>query len=256
MERPHDSFHEVFEPIVMGVVSPRGQNRERIPNEDSLDFEFDETNLFQADRFPGRDRIEGGPRVNYGLKYSAYGGTLGRFTATVGQSWHAFPDGEFSPTSGMDEKLSDYIGRVTIRPNENLDLLYRFRLDKDSLKAQRNNLAVAVGPPLLRLSGNYLSLAGSPLENGGADATETLQMALSSSFSRYWTIGAETRYDLDSTSDPIEIGGSLDYEDECMAVALTAAREYTYDRDYEGGFRVALRVVLKTLGEAQTSAGQ
>lgn len=256
LERPHDTFHEVFEPIVMGVVSPRGQNRERVPNEDSLDFEFDETNLFRSDRFPGHDRIEGGPRVNYGMKYAAYGGTLGRFTVTVGQSWHAFPDGGFSATSGMDEALSDYIGRVTIRPNENLDLLYRFRLDKDNLKAQRNNLALAVGPPILRMTGNYLSLAGSPLESGGVQATETLQMAVSSAFSRYWTIGAQTRYDLNASSGPIEVGGSVDYEDECMAVALTGVREYTYDRDYEGGFRVALRVVLKTLGEVQTSAGQ
>jgi LPS-assembly protein len=256
LERTHPSFHEVVEPIVMGVLTPRGQNRERIPNEDSVDFEFDETNLFQVDRFPGHDRVEGGPRINYGLQYAAYGGTLGRFTATVGQTWHAYPDGAFSPASGLDEQMSDYIGRITVRPGENLDIVYRFRLDKDNLKAQRNTVSASIGPPLLRLSGNYLSLAGAPLDDGGVRPAETLEASLTSAFSRYWTVEARTRYDLIEDSDPLEIGGGLTYEDECIAVAFSGSHEYTRDRDYEGGFRVALRVVLKTLGEVKTSAGQ
>lgn len=256
LERSHTSYHEVIEPIVMGVISPRGQNLDRVPNEDSLDFEFDETSLFQIDRFPGYDRIENGPRINYGLRYSAYGSAFGRLGALIGQSWRAWPDGGFRPGSGMDEQFSDYVGRVTLRPNDNLDMVYRFRLDKDTLEAKRNNLSLAVGPPILRLGVDYLSLEGTPLDEGGAEPTDSLSTSLTSAFSRYWTARMHARYDLTEDGGPLSVGGGLSYEDECLRVDLSGAREYTYDRDYEGGYRVGLRLVLKTLGEVQTSAGQ
>ena len=45
-----------------------GQNKNaQIPNEDSLDFEFTDQNLFSLNRFPGIDRLEGGARANVGL---------------------------------------------------------------------------------------------------------------------------------------------------------------------------------------------
>ncbi|MBL6946376.1 MAG: LPS-assembly protein LptD, partial [Rhodospirillales bacterium] len=44
---------QVFEPMASMIVSPYGGNPDTIPNEDSQDFEFDDTNLFAANRFPG-----------------------------------------------------------------------------------------------------------------------------------------------------------------------------------------------------------
>ena len=52
-------------------VAPTWGNTRNIPNEDSSDFEFDETNLFEPDRFPGLDRVDTGTRVAYGLRFSS-----------------------------------------------------------------------------------------------------------------------------------------------------------------------------------------
>lgn len=255
LERAHDSYHEVLEPIVMGVVSPRGQNRDRIPNEDSLDFEFDESNLFEANRFTGYDRIENGPRVSYGLRYSAYGSGFGRVSTIIGQSWRAWPDGAFRPNSGVDEQFSDYVGNVSLQPSDNFDLVYRFRLDKDTLETKRNNLALNIGPPVLNLDLDYLSLEGAPLEDGGARTTKSLSAEVRSKVSRYWTIGLNSRHDLTAGGGPVRAGGSVEYEDECLWVDLAATRDFTYDRDYEGDFRISLRVTLKTLGVIETQSG-
>lgn len=57
----------------MGVVAPNSRNSDKIPNEDSSDLDFDDTNLFAEKRFVGFDMFEPGSRLNYGLKWSMYG---------------------------------------------------------------------------------------------------------------------------------------------------------------------------------------
>lgn len=52
MIRDDGSVRQTIEPIVLGVVSPYGGNPNDIPNEDSLAFQFDATNLLTASRFP------------------------------------------------------------------------------------------------------------------------------------------------------------------------------------------------------------
>lgn len=253
MERDHQSYNEVLEPIVMGVISPRGQNPGEIPNEDSLDFEFDDTNLFSANRFTGWDRVEGGPRVNYGLRWGAFGRSFGQIETLFGQSYHANDEGLFTEGSGLDDTFSDYVGRVLFKPNDNIDLVYRFRLDKEDFTPQRNEVGARVGSPLLRVGVTYTALAGQPLSEGGVNEREDLGVTVLSEVSRSWRVGAEWRHDLASDGGPRRIGGLIEYEDECFVFSLDGAREYTYDRDYEGGYAVAMRLSFKTLGDISTS---
>lgn len=253
MERDHESYNEVLEPIIMGIISPRGQNPAEIPNEDSLDFEFDDTNLFSANRFTGWDRVEGGPRVNYGLRWGAFGRSFGQIETLIGQSYRANDEGLFAEGSGLNDTFSDYVGRVLFKPNDNIDLTYRFRLDREDFSLQRNELGATVGPAPFRVGVTYTALAGRPLSEGGANEREDLGVTVLSEVSRYWRLGAEWRHDLTSDGGPRRIGGLIEYEDECFVFSLDGAREYTYDRDYEGGYAVALRLSFKTLGDIRTS---
>ena len=84
--RTQGNISQVIEPIVAVIAAPYGGNPVEIPDEDSQSFEFDDTNLFSANRFSGLDRWEGGNRVNYGLKFGAYGLGGGNSSALVGQS--------------------------------------------------------------------------------------------------------------------------------------------------------------------------
>jgi len=49
LSREEQESRQVIEPIVMGVITPRGNNSDKIPNEDSQDFEFDDTNVLKDD---------------------------------------------------------------------------------------------------------------------------------------------------------------------------------------------------------------
>lgn len=254
LARRHATFNEVIEPIVQGVISPRGQNSGKIPNEDSQDFEFDDTNLFRTNRFTGYDRVETGTRINYGLRYAAYGQSIGQVEVMIGQSYHLNASDIFSPTSGLRDRFSDYVGRILVRPSENVDLLYRFRLDHSNFKSQRNELSAVVGPPLLRTSVTYTSLAANPLQ--GPDyrqRREEIAVGISSQLTRYWSASASLRNDLGPGGGPRSVGGQITYDDECLTFVTDIRRDYTSDRDYRGGFSVGLRVVFKTLGETATA---
>src|SRR3546814_8123154 len=96
----------------MSVVTPYGGNPKSIPNEDSLSFEFDETNLFSLNRFPGYDRWDGGPKLNYGLRSAIYGPTGGYSELLVGQSLRAKSDDTFAAGSGLSDQWSDYVARL------------------------------------------------------------------------------------------------------------------------------------------------
>lgn len=255
LQRRTGSVNEVIRPIIQGVVSPRGQNSSKIPNEDSLNFEFDDTNLFSTNRFPGRDRVEGGARINYGIEYSASHRRFGQATAMLGQSYRINNSSDFSAATGLQENQSDYVGRMSLRPSSNFDFIYRFRADKDSGRLHRSEIISRIGPPIFSVTARYGKIDRLDEEQGGFKNREEIYLGFASQLSRYWSLGAYGRYDLADGSSPIGVVGYTGYEDECFALMLNVARDYTYDLDYAGGLSFGFRFALKTLGEFQSTLG-
>ena len=92
---------QLIEPIAQIVVGPQtgdSQNT-KYPNEDSLDLEFTDANLFGFNRFPGIDRLDGGVRANVALHGAWYlGGTT--FDGLIGQSYRTTDDNLFPESVG------------------------------------------------------------------------------------------------------------------------------------------------------------
>ncbi|MDH3739334.1 MAG: LPS assembly protein LptD, partial [Alphaproteobacteria bacterium] len=107
--RRGQSSGALIELIAALVLAPNGGNPDRIPNEDSLAVEFDETNLFSPNRFPGKDRVEGGSRVVYGLRGGLYGDGGGSSTFMIGQSYQFRKNSDFEFGSGLNEHQSDIV---------------------------------------------------------------------------------------------------------------------------------------------------
>jgi len=241
-------FHQVFEPIVMAVASPIGLNYDSIPNEDSLDLEFDDTNLFRTQRFSGIDRVESGPRINYGLRWSAFNNRGGAVSALIGQVYRFHDDPTFSTLSGLDGHLSDYVGRVDVSPHPYVNLQYRFRLDKNTFANRRSELSAAIGPSLMRFRANYIFLEADPVPTGPGN-TEELYVSVSSKLSRNWSVIASHRENLSPGGGRIRTNVGLTYEDECVIIGLDVANDNTEDRDFRRGVSFLLRVNLKTIGD-------
>lgn len=243
---------QIIEPLAGIALSPNGGNPSKAPNEDSVDFEFDDTNLLSPNRFGGIDRVEGGQRVHYGLRAGLYGPGSAYATAFIGQSYRFREDDTFAVGSGLDEQLSDFVGRLQINPNAPLSLLYRFRLDKDNLEARRNEVQFTVGPRALNLNVGYIFVD----QRGGTGefgTREELNGQIRSQITRYWSVAASARRDLTEGGGALSHGFNVTYEDECYAMKVDFTRTFTRDRDIEPSDTIFLRLVFKHLGEVKTT---
>ena len=241
---------QIIEPVAGIAISPNGGNPDKIPNEDSQDFDLDDTNLLSRDRFPGLDRVEGGLRAYYGLKLGVAGAS-GSSSAFIGQAYRLRNDSTFAPGSGLSDNLSDIVGRVTVQPKLPMYLQYRFRFDKSTFRAQRNEVIASVGPKAFNVSLDYAFLnqaAGS----GEFGNREELSAGVRSQITPEWSASAATRRDLERDQS-LSYNFGLKYECDCFTFTIDYQRTFTIDRDIRPSESVFVRLIFKTLGSVETS---
>lgn len=240
---------QIIEPIVSIVAAPNGSNPARIPNEDSLAFEFDETNLFERSRFVGTDRVDGGTWAAYGFRAGAFGIGGGSATALFGQSFRIRDDNVYPGNSGLEEHFSDFVGRLLVSPTAYVDLLYKTRLDKDDFRSRRSELGAHIGPRAFRVGIDYTFFDST---DEFPDREEILLTA-SSALTDSWAIAADTRRDLTSGGGTLSYGASLTYTCDCMSFTIDYRRTFTRDRDVSPDESIIFRISLKSLGELESS---
>jgi LPS-assembly protein len=237
---------QVLEPVAMATVAPTGNNDNDIPNEDSQDFEFDDTSLLEPNRFPGLDRVQGGPSVAYGLRFGTYT-QAGLISGLLGQAYTFEEDPEFDPSTGLDAKLSDYVGRVDFTPAAWLGARYRFRIDREDLEFVRNEVDVAAGPPQVRVAINYLMLRDDPAQTTLRKREEITATAWFRIFDSV-ALAAQTRRNLEADTTIFHKLG-LVYTHPCLQIVGGVERSNTNDRDAEDTTTFSFRVTLRHLGE-------
>ena len=139
---------QTIEPIAQLILRPNETDIGKFPNEDVQSLVFDDSNLFQVDKFSGWDRVEGGGRVNAGLQYTAQVNRAGSINVLFGQSYQIFGQNSFAATditntglqSGLDTPISDYVGRVTYQPNQVYSFSARARFDESTFDVERLEL--------------------------------------------------------------------------------------------------------------------
>ncbi len=245
-----------FSPRLQVVAAPRVTNL-GFPNEDARAFELDDNSLFDLNRSPGLDRIESGSRVTWGGEY-----TLDRpgwqVRAEIGQSIRLDGDGsEFAAGTGYQGRISDVVGRATVRIGRLVELTQRFRFDKDNLAVRRNEIDLTVGGRRTYVSAAYVRLNRNETLEDLEDRTE-VRIAGRLAFARYWTLFGNAIIDLTTSADnPLSTGDGfrpirhrigLEYEDECFRFGLGWRRDYVGDRDFRPGNNFQISVAFKTIG--------
>jgi LPS-assembly protein len=245
-------------PRVQVALTPATPNLD-IPNEDARSIDLEDSNLFALNRFPGYDRWEDASRVTYGLDWSLERRNLS-ITSTIGQSYRLvarpiiFPQG-----TGLTDRLSDIVGRTSIRYGRLLELTHRFRIDKSSFAVRRNEIDLTVGTTQTYAQVGYLKL------NRNIDPSiedlrdvEELRVAARVLFSRYWSVFGATVVDLtDQKEDPLSLADGWDpvrqrlgiqYEDDCLQVGLTWKRDYERIGTFRAGTTFGIHLALKGIG--------
>ena len=240
---------QIFEPVVQAVYTPYGGNADDIPNEDSQEIEFDDTNLFSRNKFSGIDRVEGGPRINYGLKWGMYGKEGGSGTFFIGQSWRPKSDDTFVTGSGLEENLSDLVARVRISPGPYMNLVYRTRFASDNYTPKRNEATFNAGVPAFQVRANYIFLETQ--QDSEFSGREEINYGASSQLNRFWRVGLLGLTDL-AAGETRTVGGNITYENECLVFNVNINRTFFEDRDLEPTDTITFNFLLKTLGPIRT----
>ncbi|MGD9510853.1 MAG: LPS-assembly protein LptD [Geminicoccaceae bacterium] len=252
--------HEV-EPTLTLNLAPTWGNTQKIPNEDSSDFEFDETNLFEEDRFAGLDRIDTGSRVAYGLRFSSYGPRATEFSGVFGQSYSFTENDYIPPESGVQDNLSDFVGAFYVRPSPLLDLSYRYRLGKSDLKFRRQEAIATFGPSFLRFNVNYVNLSREPeafddeRDTGanpfGFESREEITLGVRVKLTDQFAIGGQTRRDL-SAGETIANQAGLIYTHPCLILAVGFEQRFTPDAELGDETAFMFRIAFKNLADFET----
>jgi LPS-assembly protein len=239
---------QTITPIVMVAASPNTGNSSKIPNNDSLDFELDDVNIFSPTPSSGYDRLVTGPRVAYGAEYTIVnrGGESADFV--LGQSYQLHPQTELPTGTGLDNYMSDIVGRADISPSSNVVLQYRFRLDHDNLELRRSEVSASLGPRALNLNIGY-TFYDKLSPTSPYDAREQVSSTLSAQVSHYWATQIYTIQDLGEAAGPLQTGVRVTYDDDCFTLTADAGSRHTTSAVFSVGHYFTLRLVFKTLGQ-------
>ena len=247
---------QTITPRMQIVASPRGRNS-GIPNEDSRAVDLEDVNLFSLNRFPGYDRWEGGSRLTYGIEYS-YVRPRFSLRTQLGQSYRLDDSSSEFPTgTGLSGRLSDIVGRTTLKYGRFFELTHRFRLDKSSLLVRRNEFDIAVGTNRNYVTVAYVKLNRNIIVEDLRDLEE-VRLGARVAFATYWSAFGSTIIDLTSRREepasmsdgfsPVRHRIGVQYEDECFRFGIAWRRDYRSDRDFRAGSTYLLTLAFKNLG--------
>lgn len=249
-----DSSQQLIEPIGQLTVAPNVGNNPAYPNEDSLDVEFDEVNLLMPNRFTGIDRIDGGSRFTYGLRSSINGYTSGSASLFLGQSFRFSKSSLFPGGSGLEDRRSDYVGRLDLQPADWLDVNYGFRVDHDTLEARRHSVNASAGVPLFRVSTAYTYVDQTQSRYAiQRDIVEQASFGFGSQLTSNWSLSVAHLQAMRPQPGARSSQAILRYQDECLIFETIARRDYTTTANGQtDGNTLFFRFVFKNVGEFRT----
>jgi len=264
---------QIVEPIVQVIAAPQSGNaqRDKLPNEDSLSYEFTDSTLFSLNRFGGYDRYDGGLRANVALHgnwtflgHQQLDAIIGA-SAVQHQAANLFP--QFDTLTGVTpgKHLSDVVGRVAFVPNKWLDFTARGVVDHSTGNLHYGEAATSFGQPILRASLNYFYASSNPfLEYTGDFYTDGAlnqtvprtyyfhpRQELGSTISTHvghYTATIFARADTES-GELATMGGDAKYEDECTIFDIHFLRRYTSINGDHGNTAILFTITFKTVGQ-------
>ena len=252
---------QLIEPIIKVMASPAGQSylRTGIPNEDSLDVEFTDANLFALNRNPGIDRLEGGERVAVGLHTAWMLPDGQKLDGMIGQSYRTKDDPYFIQQTGLRGKVSDVVARQTIQPTPWLDLTMRERFNHDTWQTRFADATATVGNDRLSLNAGYTYSSTSafyyydyvPGSVSANQALNTPRNEASLGFNTHvgqWRFGGSAQENL-REARLVGVDAHASYEDECLIFDVRFYRRYTSILKDQGDSGLLFSVTLKSIGE-------
>jgi LPS-assembly protein len=205
------------------VVVARNGTTTYLYNEDSATLEFDETNLFQANKSPGFDLYEGGQRLNVGGRatYNLPGGLGG--SVLVGRSFRSEFDSLLPARTGLQTKSSDWIVAANVTPIRGINAFVRTRLDSQTQEIHR--IETGVDAYTTRASGSVRYLKDELDANGNRQ--ESFEVRGEVKLTKHFSLTTFGQRDMvQDVWRRRDLG--VAYQDECIRIDVIYRQEDRY----------------------------
>lgn len=246
--RPGKAFDVIVEPVLLGGWGARNGADDRIPVEDRVAFEFDESSLFRANGASGYDLFESGGRATTAIRstFLSHNGWSGNLV--FGRRWRANSDDNFDRFSNLDGTSSDYVGSANLKFGSYLELFTRARFDRQTFGLRRIDAGGNANIWRLNLSGRFLDI-----QRDAATSTRSREISGAAAFrlTRNWSLNYSVRRDLVSRFNVSRSAG-ISFGDDCTHLDFFFSETQTIDRSFGGTRSFGLRLSLATLGDFGT----
>jgi len=252
--------YQIVEPMAQIIARPDATGNDEVTNDDALSLVFDDTNLFQVDKFSGYDLLEGGTRANVGLRYNLKTNTGLGVAGVFGQSYQLAGENPFPIGSGLETDRSDYVGALYFNPLPSVQIANRMRLDEDDFALQRYDLELNGRYGIASSSIIYSNIAADPQQGIDEDRQE-IQGRARLRLNENWSVWGAGRYEIsgvsrstiDNPQSPQWISNSFGfgYHNECISLSVDYRRTYARDEDTIPDERITFRFSLRTLVDGQ-----
>lgn len=241
----YDFSNTIIEPIIQIAYSVDSNKNIEIPNEDSISFELNSHNIFTRNRMPGIDLWETGSRINYGFKFSHFFNESGVFSGLVGQSYKFKNPDSFEKGSGLDEKLSDFVLDFLFKPNKDITLSYKGRLDDNDIDLRRSELDMLITYSKWGIRAGHVLLNNVEILN--FKEQREARLATFFNITENWLIQAALRYDVVSKNS-LNNRISAVYIDDCMSFEIGFRRKFSEYRDLKPSNSFMIKFNVFTFG--------
>lgn len=241
----------ILEPIAQIALSPESdpivighdENGPIYFNEDSQALEFDETNLFRPNKFPGFDFYEGGLRLNAGGRATVLYDDGRRASLLLGRSFRAERDDTFPARSGLQTTSSDWIVATEIVPMRGIATFARARFDSDDGDLRRLEAGADVRTDRVEGFVRYLR----DQEDLTGLQREDIDFAADVLVVGYWGLTVRGVRDIERDVWRRQEVGAL-YKDDCLDLRVVWVREEAFNERIGPSDSVQVRLSLATIG--------
>lgn len=234
----------VLEPVAMAAIGTSGSNDVRIPNEDSLAFELDDSNLFRPNAAPNFDLWEEGARASYGLRATARSHEDKSVSLLVGRRVRENAEPRFNRLTNLNDTSSDWVTAASADFGSHFAGNVRARFSDKDLALVRLDAAIRASVWRITTDARYFEVDKSLRPN---DPSREIRGGVGVKVTDHWSASYSLQRDLDSD---ITLSQNLHviYRDDCTFIDLAYVKSETFDRVLGPNEGFQIRIGLSSLG--------
>jgi LPS-assembly protein len=263
----------VIEPIAQVIARPNGQAGNTLVNLDAQSLVFDDSNLFEWNKYSGYDRFETGVRANYGAQFTLDMKQYGAINAMAGESYQLAGINPFSQPdmanigleSGLQTRASNYVSRVSYTPSSSYTFVAKAQFDQATWALARFDVAATANYGPVHFTGQFADYQAQPLI-GYIYRREGLQFTTRYDVVQHYFVTGNINFDLSrhyyypavlTTPTPVfsiaSYGLGVGYADDCTKLTInyinSISDNFGNPPIYTRNATLLLTLDLRTLGD-------